>query len=120
MIIDHATPNSPYQDCGNVFWRAPELMKGEGGGRRADVWSLGLLVYRMATGDHLFDCERPQLALAIKELKPDDIDLDLKKCDTASDLTRLVKLCLRQDPENRPYSFDLIKDVMFAHQIGLD
>eukprot|EP00116_Pleurobrachia_bachei_P010054 sb/3470316/ len=118
------TPNqsSLYQsqDCGNVFWRAPELIRGEGGGRRADVWSLGLLVYRMATGNHLFDCERPQLALAIKDLKPEDIDLELRDCDTARDLTRLVKLCLKQEPEDRPYSFDLIKDDMFSHQRGLD
>eukprot|EP00116_Pleurobrachia_bachei_P009341 sb/3469603/ len=88
------TPNqsSLYQsqDCGNVFWRAPELIRGEGGGRRADVWSLGLLVYRMATGNHLFDCERPQLALAIKDLKPEDIDLELRDWVLLTDIFTLI------------------------------
>ena len=95
-------------------------MRGEGGGRRADVWSLGLLVYKMATGDHLFECERPQLALAIRDLQSDDIDLELKDCDTARELTQLVKICLKQDPKDRPYSFELIENDMFSHQRGLD
>ena len=105
---------------GNVFWRAPELQDCRGGGRRVDVWSLGLLIYKMARGCHLFERDLHELTVVFRTFDPETIDLDLRDCSEVRELTRLVKRCLQINPVDRPYSFELIRDPMFDHERNLE
>jgi len=40
--------------CGTVEYMAPEMIKGEGYGKTADWWSVGILLYDMLTGEPPF------------------------------------------------------------------
>lgn len=35
---------------GSPYWMAPEIVKGQGGGKPSDVWSLGCCIIEMVTG----------------------------------------------------------------------
>ncbi|MFC1770550.1 serine/threonine-protein kinase [Candidatus Margulisiibacteriota bacterium] len=44
-----------YTRGGSIYTVAPEILKGQGAGKTADFWGLGIITYMMLTGCHLFD-----------------------------------------------------------------
>lgn len=92
---------------GSVFWMAPEVIKGTGYGRRADIWSVGCTVIEMLTGKHPWpDLDNPWSAMfqIAKNLegppRPDGI----------SDMCReFLDACLQYEPQNRPTCSELLQ-----------
>ena len=69
-------------ECGSSLYMAPEVFEGEYDASAADVWSLGVLLYAMLTGNFPFDSDqRPVLISLVKAAKPsypDDMPYDAK------------------------------------------
>lgn len=86
---------------GTVAYLAPELVTGDGGDERSDVYSAGIMLYEMLTGTQPFTGGSPiQVAFAhVHSAVPAPSAL----CPgLAEDLDELVRWCTARDPEERP------------------
>lgn len=82
--------------CGTVEYMAPEMIQGQGYGRTADFWSLGILVYDMLTGNPPFQ-HKSQQKLQEKILK-DKIKLPTY---LTAEAHSIIKALLNRDPKKR-------------------
>lgn len=82
--------------CGTVEYMAPEMIQGQGYGRSADFWSLGVLVYDMLTGNPPFQHKNDQ-KLREKILK-DKIKLPAF---LTAEAHSIIKALLNRDPKKR-------------------
>jgi tetratricopeptide (TPR) repeat protein len=89
---------------GTAAYMSPERIFGEPSGEAADVWSLGVLGWELASGSHPFDLERPgwleRIAGAKKERPP-------LPPGTPPALATLLDACLAEAPEARPSAAEL-------------
>ena len=85
---------------GTVAYMSPEQLAGRPVDSRSDIFSLGIVLFELATGRHPFPAETEASILAkILEREPDDL-LELRP-DLPRPLERLVARCLEKDPAKR-------------------
>jgi serine/threonine-protein kinase len=85
---------------GTVSYMAPEQIEGADVDGRADLWALGVVLYRMLAGSLPFEREstRDEVA-AILGAEPSPIQA--KQHDLPSELEEVVRRALAKDPEKR-------------------
>ncbi|KAK9812977.1 hypothetical protein WJX72_006759 [[Myrmecia] bisecta] len=92
---------------GSVYWMAPEMLKGVGYGRRADIWSVGCTVIEMLTGKHpwpdLDNHWSAMFAIAKTESGPPLPD------NISDDCRDFLQRCLKHDPRERPTATELLQ-----------
>jgi eukaryotic-like serine/threonine-protein kinase len=86
---------------GTPAYMSPEqLRSSQGVDARADIWSLGVVMYELLTGRIPFDGEGPGAAFAaILENDPDPIRA--YRPDVSEELEEIIFRCLRRDREDR-------------------
>ena len=83
--------------AGTITHMAPELLRGGGGDARADVWSLGVLLYQLVTGTLPFSGSTAfETSSAILEKAPRPLDRQVPLA-----LRLVIERCLRKSPSER-------------------
>jgi eukaryotic-like serine/threonine-protein kinase len=85
---------------GTVDYMSPEQAQGKPVDPRSDVFSLGILLFEMATGERPFkgDTNLSVLSAILKDTPTSVTDL---RQDLPRDVGRILKRCLTKDPEDR-------------------
>jgi len=94
------TLTAPYTVLGTVAYMSPEQAEGGHIDARSDIFSFGSLLYEMLTGQRAFagDTRASTIALILRE---DPKPLSHVVEGVPRDVERLVRRCLRKDPEQR-------------------
>jgi serine/threonine protein kinase/tetratricopeptide (TPR) repeat protein len=96
---------------GTAAYMSPEQARGEEVDARTDIWSLGVVMYEMLTGQLPFKSEYEQ-AMVYSILNEEPRDMLKYRKDIPDYLLSLCKQCLDKDPENRPHSMDDVLQIL--------
>jgi hypothetical protein len=80
---------------GTAAYMAPEQAKGKRPDKRADIWSWGVVLYELLTGERLFGGEDVSDTLALVLTKEPDLER------VPPNVRRLLRECLQKDPKRR-------------------
>jgi len=120
---EDATQHKPLTQEGTVLgtfqYMAPEQLAGEAADARTDIFSLGAVLYEMATGTPAFSGKnRTSLIANILGVNPRPIS-ELQPL-TPPALERLIQRCLAKDPDDRWQSAaDVAEEMKWLGQSGV-
>ncbi|MCL1039856.1 protein kinase [Shewanella submarina] len=98
----------PGQAFGSCLSISPEQLRGEAAGKQSDLYAVGLLLYRMLTGDHPFEQEDEQADMFARMLNSPCPKVD----GVPESVNNLLASLLAADPANRPASAaDLVQQL---------
>ncbi len=90
----------PGTPIGIVSYISPEQMNGEAADHRSDIWSFGVILYEMLTGERLFRGKHREAVLyAIAHQVPQPMNSLV--AGIPAELEQIVSKCLEKDPSRR-------------------
>jgi tetratricopeptide (TPR) repeat protein len=106
---------SPGGTVGTAAYMAPEQVRGEPVGAAADIWALGVLLYRMVAGRLPFAAPYEQaMSYRILHEDPDALAIAGRDGQDFRTLEDLIAACLEKDPADRPHSMADIAETLEA------
>ena len=108
-ILDATTITQAASVLGTAAYMAPERAMGEPGDARADIYSLGCLLYAMLTGRPPFDAELAA-ALLHQQVNDDPRALGELRAGISGELEALVTAMLAKSPAGRPQTALEVRD----------
>lgn len=96
---------------GTVHYISPEQAKGRFTDFKSDIYSLGVVMYEMATGRVPFDADN-SVGIAIKHIQESPLPPIELNPDLSPALNRIILTCMEKNPEDRYASAsDLVDDL---------
>jgi len=90
---------------GTPYWMSPEVINGEGYGRKADIWSLGCAALEMLTTKPPWFQYEPMAALFKIATQPTCPHFP---SDVTNHCKYFINECLQRDPQRRPSALELL------------
>jgi len=109
-VLSQNTLTMAGQDVvGSVHYISPEQARGSHIDARSDIYSVGVVLYEMATGELPFSGNEP-VTVAMKHInqyprKPKDINHDIPQ-----GLNDIILKCMAKDPNSRYQNVDALRD----------
>jgi len=88
------------QIIGTVAYMAPEQAEGRAADHRSDIFSLGVLMYEMVTGDAPFSGDTP-ISVLSSIIKDTPSVVSQLKPGMPAHLSRIIRACMAKDPVRR-------------------
>ncbi|HEY2370116.1 MAG TPA: protein kinase, partial [Polyangiaceae bacterium] len=86
---------------GSPSYMSPEQLSGQTLDARTDVWSLGVTLYELLTGELPFPgATTPQICASVLSSPP--VPIASRRADVPEDLARVIEACLAKAPADRP------------------
>jgi serine/threonine protein kinase len=87
--------------CGSPLYMAPEVLNRISYDYKADLWSLGVVLFELMTGHVLFQVSN-QLELCLQmRLYNNDVDFGVVGCRYSNELKDLIQVLLKKKPDER-------------------
>ena len=119
LVVDDVTTEpltGTAQIPGTLPYMSPEQIRGKPVDHRSDVFSLGVVLYSMATGEYPFRrSTKADLASSILQDKPRAVS-EIRN-DLPAELDLIINLCLQKQPDKRQQSVkDLRNEIAYLEQ----
>ncbi|MCS1351388.1 Stk1 family PASTA domain-containing Ser/Thr kinase [Mechercharimyces sp. CAU 1602] len=99
---------------GSVHYFSPEQARGGFIGQKSDIYSLGVVMYEMVTGQLPFDGESA-ISIALKHLQEDPVNIKQLAPDIPDSLQHIIRKAMEKEPDMRFESArELMKELRIA------
>jgi serine/threonine protein kinase len=96
---------------GTLSYMSPEQAQGKLVDARSDIFSLGSVLYEMATGERAFTGDN-SISILSAVLRDDPRSIKERTTDSSDGLEQLIRRCLRKDPADRWQTMDDVRQAL--------
>jgi len=106
--------------AGTLEYMAPEIIDNREATPASDIYSLGVILFRLATGRLPFESSDPLQVISLKH-HPDELDGEMIATVVSDRFAEMVRRCLDPDPTQRPRSVtEIAEQLLLANLINRD
>jgi hypothetical protein len=105
--------------CGTPAYVSPEMVRGDAVDGRADLYSVGVMLFEMLTGRLPFECETPDEMVRAHVATPPPRFHKIGCTDIPGQVERVVQICLSKYRHERPQSARQLAE-LFGKAVGID